>query len=74
MSTSVRSIFNLVCPACDSDEFLQVLIETWADLSAEGTEPFGDHEWDGYSGCRCVNCGFHSAVEQFRATDKEAVS
>jgi predicted nucleic-acid-binding Zn-ribbon protein len=71
MSNTVRSLYNLTCPACGSDEFLQVMIETWADLSTEGTEPFGDHEWNEYSSCRCVNCGFDSAVEKFRATSND---
>jgi predicted nucleic-acid-binding Zn-ribbon protein len=74
MSTSVQSLYNLACPACGSDEFLQVMIETWADLSEDGTEPFGDHEWNEYSRCRCVNCGLEGAVEQFRLTTGEAVS
>lgn len=74
MSNSVQSLYNLVCPACGSDEFLQVLIETWADLSADGTEPFGDHDWDGYSSCRCAVCGHHSVVERFRGKAMEVLS
>lgn len=74
MKQTVQSLYNLCCPACGSDHFLQVLIETWADLSADGTEPFGDHEWNNYSGCRCALCGHHSAVERFRAKDGEARS
>ena len=74
MSTSVQTLYGLCCPACGSDAFLQIWIETWADLSEDGTEPFGDHDWDNYSACRCANCGHHSAVERFRAKDGEAAS
>ena len=74
MSTTVQTLYGLVCPACGSDEFLQVMIETWADLSADGTEPFGDHEWNEYSDCRCANCDHHSSAERFRVKNEETVS
>ncbi len=66
MPKSVRSTFTMACPTCGSDEHLQVAIETWADLSAEGTNPVGDHDWNAYSGCRCTSCEFAGAVENFR--------
>ena len=66
MRETVQSLYGLCCPACGGDDFLQIRIETWADLTEDGTEPFGDHHWDGYSDCRCVNCGYQSAVERFR--------
>lgn len=72
MTDTVRSLFGLCCPSCGSDEHLQVMIEAWADLSIDGTDPFSDHAWDQYSGCRCANCDHHGAVEGFWV--KEAVS
>jgi hypothetical protein len=65
MST-VRQTFQLACPKCGSDEHLCVAIETWANLSADGTDPVGDHDWNQYSGCRCTSCEFAGAIENFR--------
>jgi hypothetical protein len=65
MTDTVRKTFNLACPKCGSDEHLRVAIETWADLSPDGTDPVGDHDWNQYSGCRCTSCDFNGAVENF---------
>lgn len=65
MSQTVRTLFKLACPKCGSDEHLAVAIETWANLSPDGTEPIGDHDWNAYSGCRCTSCAFNGAVENF---------
>jgi hypothetical protein len=32
-------------------------------LSAEGTDPEGDQEWDSESPCEC-RCGWHGTVKQ----------
>ncbi len=66
MSATVRTLFQLACPKCSSDEHLRVAIETWAELSVEGTDPVGDHDWNQDSGCRCMSCDFYGAVENFR--------
>jgi hypothetical protein len=63
---TVRTIFAMACPECGSDEHLRVAIETWADLSIDGTEPVGDHDWNAFSGYRCTSCEFNGAVENFR--------
>ena len=54
--TSVRSIFNLCCPNCDSDDRLQVAVTAMAGLSADGSEITGDQEWDDHSFIRCCAC------------------
>lgn len=62
---TVRTIFNLACPKCGSDAHLRVAIDTWAELSTDGTDPVGDHEWNEQSSCRCTNCEFKASVKQF---------
>ena len=52
MNHTVRSIFDMMCPKCGSDAHLRVSIEAWANLSANGTKPVGDHDWNAYSACR----------------------
>jgi len=62
---TVRAIFELACPSCGTDECLQVELTTMSTLSADGTEPFGDHYWDGDSHMRCANCGHRGIVTDF---------
>jgi hypothetical protein len=67
--TSVREIHQLACPGCGSDESLQVQITTMADLSADGTEPTGDHEWQDGSFIRCRACHQTGTVKDFTVKD-----
>jgi len=39
---SVREEWGVACTVCVSDECLQVELSTLADLTPDGTEPFGD--------------------------------
>ena len=64
MST-VRDEYNLVCSGCGSDEHLAVELTTMAKLTLDGTDPFGDHEWDHNSYMRCANCGNDGTVCSF---------
>lgn len=66
MSHTVRTAFCLACPTCGSDTSLQVTIEAWADLTADGPEPSDHYDWNDTSACRCASCGFEGAVEGFR--------
>ena len=64
---SVKEQYNMKCPECDRDDALQVEITVMADLSDEGTEPAGDHEWDSDSFCRCNECGWSGKVKDAQA-------
>ncbi len=55
MST-VREEYDLICPQCGSDEHLSVELTTMAYMTPEGTDPFGDQEWDHNCYMRCINC------------------
>jgi hypothetical protein len=63
--TSVRSIFGLCCPQCNSDQHLQIQVSTMADLSADGSEPTGDQEWQKDSFIRCRSCNHTGTVKDF---------
>lgn len=69
--TSVRDHFELECPCCGSDECLQVELTCMTDLSADGTETFGDHHWDGDSHMCCANCGHRGTVTDFELDPDE---
>lgn len=64
MST-VREEYDLICPQCGSDEHLSVELTTMAYMTPEGTDPFGDQEWDHNCYMRCINCGNDGTVCTF---------
>lgn len=66
MTDTVRALFELACPSCGSDNDLEIVITAWAELSTDGTEPTGDHDWDDSSGCRCDACQRTGTVADFR--------
>ena len=66
---TVRDEWDLACPDCGSDEHLQVELTTMADLTPDGTTPFGDQEWDPTSYMRCENCGRDGHVRDFTAEE-----
>ena len=67
--TSVRETFGLCCSNCGSDESLQVQVSTMADLSADGSEPTGDQEWQEDSFIHCRACGHTGTVKNFTAKE-----
>ncbi len=72
MDETVRTVFEMACPACGRDDALMVVIATWAHLSLDGTDPAGDHEWDDRSGCRCEACDYIATVAEFHTNNEEA--
>lgn len=66
---TVRNLFGMACPNCASDEHLRVVVRVVARLSPDGTEPFGDHDWDDESLCMCDGCEFVGYVRQFVITE-----
>lgn len=69
----LRSEFGLACPTCGAAEELVVEITCSATLTVEGTEPTGDHYWDGNTPCYCDTCGHHGSVDEFRVAEKAEV-
>ncbi len=68
-SSTVREEWGLACPKCRRDDRLQVELTTMADLTAYGTEPFGDQQWDRRSHMRCDACGHSGKVARFQCAE-----
>lgn len=64
---TVASEFDVCCPGCGSDEHMKVLISAYAELSVDGTDPDGDHDWDGESPIHCSACNWHGHVRDCSA-------
>jgi predicted RNA-binding Zn-ribbon protein involved in translation (DUF1610 family) len=65
--TDLKTAFDLACPACGQAEELLIDIRALARVSAYGSEPEGDQEWDRASYCRCPDCGHAATVAGFTA-------
>ena len=63
--SDLREIHSLACRKCGQAEDLDIVITTLARVTAEGSEPNGDHEWNDESFCRCPSCGTEGAVAAF---------
>ena len=57
---------GMKCPECGALEPFKIAISTIATVYDDGTEEFGDTEWDDDSYCECGSCSHSGIVEQFR--------
>ena len=69
MTFTVRDEWGMACPNCGCDDRLHVQLTTMADLTPDGTEPFGDQEWDDTSFMRCASCSHAGRVTDFYVED-----
>lgn len=65
------SWYPLKCPVCSQTDSFDVVVSTWAELHEDGTEVYGDHEWDDESTCKCGDCGYIGVVGEFTVDEDE---
>ena len=63
--TSLRDIHALACPGCGQAYALDIQIFCMSRITADGSEPYGDHDWDGASYSSCPDCGHSGDVADF---------
>lgn len=63
--TDLRSEYGLSCPKCGQTERLHVQIFCMAELTTNGTEALGDHDWDDASFCCCPHYGHTGDIDTF---------
>lgn len=66
--TNLRDELDLACPSCGQADELIIDIKTLARVTAYGSEPDGDHEWDRDSFCQCAACDHKGIVADFTIT------
>ena len=62
---NLKDVFNLGCPACGQTDELRIMITTLARVTADGSDPEGDHELEDTSYCDCPECGHAGVVVDF---------
>lgn len=53
------------CPQCDNKERFHITGYTVFDVTEDGYEASGDHEWDGSNACSCPYCKEQGDVNHF---------
>ena len=66
LEKSVRVCWGMACPACGSDEDIEIVMTGWGKLSYDGTEIEADHEWWDSSNAHCTRCGFAGTVRNMK--------
>ena len=67
--TDMNDDFGLACPNCGQREALCIQMTCMTHVTANGSEPYGDHDWDGTSYCCCELCGHDGTVTDFTVTE-----
>lgn len=62
---SLLDIYRLACPRCGNAEVLEIAIICMSRITSDGSEPFGDHDWDAASACLCPICKHVATVAEF---------
>lgn len=66
------AIYRLACPRCGNAEVLEIAITCMSRITSDGSEPFGDHDWNAASACLCPDCKHVDTVAAFTRRPKKA--
>lgn len=69
---SLLDIYSLACPRCGNNEVLEIAITCLSRITSDGSEPFGDHDWDAASVCVCPICKHVATVAEFTSCPEPA--
>ena len=64
--TNTNCLENICCPKCGQEDRFKIVALITCDVTDDGSEPVGDHEWDDHSATRCAECGFDGELKEFR--------
>jgi hypothetical protein len=53
------------CPKCGSRGGFRIQMSVFGDVTDDGSDADGDHEWDSNSQCYCHHCNHHDVLEAF---------
>lgn len=63
--TTNRDIWGVACLKCGKDDDLRVELRVLAKLTPNGTEIYGEREWDSECFMYCGHCGNDGIVADF---------
>jgi hypothetical protein len=63
--TNTKCLENVCCPNCGQEDRFKIVALITCDVTDDGSDPVGDHEWDDHSATRCPECGFSGELKEF---------
>lgn len=57
-------LYRFKCPKCGQYERFEIAAETLLEVTDEGSEDIGGHEWGDQSFCRCPECEWQGTVRE----------
>jgi hypothetical protein len=54
------------CPKCMNSRRFNIVCTTYATVTDDGAEPYGDMEWDDCSRTTCADCHLTGPLGEFR--------
>jgi len=64
--TNENCLQGIRCPACGQEDRFKITALITCVVTDDGSDPVGDHEWDGDSSTHCPDCGFDGKLKAFR--------
>jgi hypothetical protein len=64
--TNTNCLQGISCPNCVQEDRFRIAAVISCLVTDGGSEPVGDHEWDGDSATHCPECGFNGKLKDFR--------
>jgi hypothetical protein len=68
--TNTNCLENVCCPRCGQEERFKIVALISCEVTDDGSEPVGDHEWGDDSATHCPECGFDGELKDFRKKPK----
>jgi hypothetical protein len=66
--TNTNCLKNIKCPDCGNEDRFRIQGMTLFTVTDDGTDEFGDVEWDDDSYAECVACHRHGTLKDFMVT------
>jgi hypothetical protein len=63
---------NIKCPGCGNHELFRIAGNAVFTVTDDGTEDYGDVEWDDDSYAECAQCHRQGTLKDFKATSHSA--
>ena len=65
--TNSNCLEGVRCPQCGQEKRFLITATITCDVTDDGSEPIGDHYWDGDSFTRCPECEHEGRLKEFRS-------
>lgn len=64
--TNTNCLEGIRCPECGQEDQFKITALITCEVTDDGSEPVGDHDWDDESNTHCPGCGFAGKLRYFR--------